>query len=49
MEAGGQMYLRMMSDILKKKETHLEELLKLTKEQEFLLKEEELDDEAFTA
>ncbi len=41
------MYLRMMSDILKKKETHLEELLKLTKEQEFLLKEEELDDEAF--
>lgn len=47
MEAGGQTYLRMMADILKKKETHLEELLKLTKEQEFLLKEEELDDEAF--
>lgn len=47
MEAGGQTYLRMMSDILKKKETHLEELLKLTKEQELLLKEEELDDEAF--
>lgn len=38
----------MMADILRKKETHLEELLALTKEQEQLLKAEELDDEAFS-
>lgn len=47
MEAGGQTYLRMMSDILRKKETHLQELLTLTKEQEHLLRAEEFDDEAF--
>lgn len=47
MEAGGKTYLRMMADILTKKEMHLQELLTLTKEQEQLLKAAELDDEAF--
>ena len=41
------MYLRMMADVLKKKEFHLQELLTLTKIQEQLLKAEELDDAAF--
>ena len=47
MEAGGQMYIRMMADVLRKKEFHLQELLTLTKEQEQLWKAEELDDVAF--
>lgn len=46
MEAGG--YLRMMTDVLAKKEFHLKELLTLTKAQETLLKAETLDDEAFS-
>lgn len=40
-------YVRMMLDVLKRKERILEELLGKTKEQEVLLKQEELDQERF--
>lgn len=44
----GCMYLRMMSDILRKKEQHLQELLNLTKQQEHLLKDKEFSEAAFS-
>ena len=46
-EIKGIMYIRMMLDILAKKEVQLTELLKLTAEQEKILKEAEFDEKAF--
>lgn len=46
-DAKGMTYIRMMLDVLNKKEVHLTKLLELTTEQEALLKEEELNDAEF--
>ena len=46
-EIKGITYVRMMLDILSKKEVQLTELLKLTAEQEKILKEAEFDENAF--
>lgn len=46
-EMNGLTYLRMMTDVLQKKEVQLQKLTELTKEQEKLLKAEEFDDPAF--
>lgn len=43
----GMTYIRMMLDVLNKKEVHLTNLLDLTKEQEKLLKEEDFDEAEF--
>ena len=43
----GMTYVRMMLDILSKKEIHLSKLLELTEEQERLLKEEEFNEAEF--
>jgi len=43
----GMTYVRMMLDVLSKKEIHLAKLLELTKEQEGLLKSEELKEAEF--
>ena len=43
----GMTYIRMMLDVLNKKEVHLTNLLDLTKEQENLLKEEDFDEAEF--
>lgn len=43
----GMTYIRMMIDVLEKKEVHLNNLLNLTKEQEKLLKEEEFNESEF--
>lgn len=45
--ANGLTYLRMMSDVLTKKELQLQQLTELTREQERLLKAEEFDEESF--
>ena len=47
-ETKGITYIRMLLDILKKKESNLIELLELTTAQEQLLKKEEFDEDAFT-
>ncbi|MBE5951498.1 MAG: hypothetical protein E7260_07875 [Lachnospiraceae bacterium] len=47
--AGGMTYVRMMIDILEKKEAHLAKILEYTQEQETLLKAEEFDETAFVA
>lgn len=46
-ETKGITYIRMMLDILSKKEVHLTSLLELTTAQEQILKEEEFDEDAF--
>lgn len=46
-ETKGITYIRMMLDVLGKKEVHLEKLLELTKEQEALLKTEEFKEAEF--
>jgi len=46
-DANGMTYVRMMLDVLNKKETHLIKLLELTKEQEALLKADELNEAEF--
>ena len=46
-ETKGITYIRMMLDILNKKEVHLTSLLELTTVQEQLLKREEFDEDAF--
>jgi len=46
-DAKGMTYIRMMMDVLNKKEVHLANLLELTMEQEKLLKEEELNEAEF--
>jgi len=43
----GMTYIRMMLDVLSKKEIYLSKLLELTKEQESLLKEEEFNEAEF--
>ena len=43
----GMTYVRMMLDVLSKKEVHLTKLLELTKEQEALLKEDEFNEAEF--
>ena len=45
--AGGMTYVRMMIDILGKKEVHLSKILEYTKEQEALLKQETFSEEEF--
>ncbi len=45
--AEGMTYIRMMLDVLTKKESHLDKLLELTTAQEQLLKAEEFDETAF--
>lgn len=45
--AGGMTYVRMMIDILGKKEVHLSKILEYTQEQEALLKQETFSEEAF--
>jgi len=47
-ETKGITYIRMMLDILSKKESQLTSLLELTTAQEQILKEEEFDEDAFT-
>ena len=44
----GMTYIRMMLDVLNKKEVHLKKLLEFTVEQESLLKAEEFDEAEFT-
>jgi len=46
-ETKGITYIRMMIDVLSKKEVHLEKLLELTTEQEALLKKEEFNEAEF--
>ena len=46
--AEGTTYIRMMLDVLNKKESHLNRLLEYTEEQERLLKKTELDEVEFT-
>ena len=46
-EANGMTYVRMMLDVLNKKELHLAKLLELTKEQETVLKSEEFNEAEF--
>lgn len=46
-DANGMTYVRMMLDVLNKKETHLIKLLELTKEQEALLKADEFNEAEF--
>lgn len=46
-DAKGMTYIRMMLDVLSKKEVHLTKLLELTTEQEALLKEEEFKEAEF--
>jgi len=46
-DANGMTYVRMMLDVLNKKEVHLTKLLELTKEQETLLKSEDLNEAEF--
>lgn len=46
-DAKGMTYIRMMLDVLSKKEIHLTKLLELTTEQEALLKEEEFKEAEF--
>lgn len=46
-DANGITYVRMMLDVLNKKETHLIKLLELTKEQEALLKADEFNEAEF--
>lgn len=46
-DANGMTYVRMMLDVLNKKETHLIKLLELTKEQEALLKTDEFNEAEF--
>ncbi len=46
-DAKGMTYIRMMLDVLNKKEIHLTKLLELTMEQEALLKEEEFKEAEF--
>lgn len=46
-DANGMTYIRMLLDVLSKKEVHLTKLLELTTEQEALLKEEELKEAEF--
>lgn len=46
-DAKGMTYIRMMLDVLSKKEVHLTKLLELTTEQETLLKEEEFKEAEF--
>ena len=47
-DAKGMTYIRMMLDVLNKKEIHLKKLLEFTEEQEKLLKEENFDETEFT-
>jgi len=47
-DAKGMTYIRMMLDVLSKKEVHLKKLLEFAVEQEALLKAEEFDDAEFT-
>ncbi len=47
-DAKGITYIRMMLDVLSKKEIHLKKLLEFTTEQEKLLKAEDFDDVEFT-
>lgn len=47
--AGGMTYIRMMMDILNKKETHLEKILEYTTRQEEILKGEVFSEEEFDA
>lgn len=47
-DAKGITYIRMMLDVLNKKEVHLKKLLEFTVEQEALLKAEEFDEAEFT-
>lgn len=46
-DAKGMTYIRMMLDVLEKKEVHLTRLLELTTEQEKLLKDEEFNEAEF--
>lgn len=46
-ETNGMTYIRMMLDVLNKKEVHLKKLLEYTTEQETLLKEENFEEEEF--
>ena len=46
-DANGMTYIRMMLDVLNKKETYLTKLLELTNEQEALLKSEEFNEAGF--
>ncbi|MBP3567706.1 MAG: hypothetical protein J6K04_00930 [Lachnospiraceae bacterium] len=46
-DAKGMTYIRMLLDVLNKKEIHLTKLLELTKEQEALLKEDDFNDAQF--
>lgn len=46
-DAKGMTYIRMMLDVLAKKETHLNKLLEFTTEQEVLLKNHKFDETAF--
>ena len=47
-ETKGMTYIRMMLDVLNKKEVHLKKLLEFTTEQEQLLKEDTFDEAEFT-
>lgn len=47
MERQNSVYVRMLEDVLKKKEHLLRDILERTREQEALLKQEELDQERF--
>ncbi len=49
MEQNLSTFLRMMQDVLRRKKAFLQDLLTITKEQDYLLHAGELDDEAFTA
>ncbi len=49
MEQNLSTFLRMMLDVLKRKKTYLKDLLDTTKEQDYLLHANELDEEAFSA
>ena len=47
MDSNNSVYVRMMVDVLKRKEKILQRILKQTKEQEVILKQEDVDYERF--
>lgn len=49
MEQNLSTFLRMMQDVLRRKKASLQEVLEVTREQDYLLHANELDDEAFSA
>ncbi len=49
MEQNLSTFLRMMQDVLRRKKASLQDMLTVTKEQDYLLRANDLDDEAFTA